>query len=76
MSSHNKFVYHCITYGRIDHRDQEVEPPECCGHLMTNVGTMADQLDNLEGQRKRVAVSSGCRKTSMMGLRCFMLGLC
>ena len=34
MKTQNANIYHCISCGRIEHVESEVEPPQCCGQMM------------------------------------------
>ena len=35
MKTHNASIYHCIACGCIEHVESEVEPPQCCGQMMS-----------------------------------------
>jgi DNA-directed RNA polymerase subunit RPC12/RpoP len=34
MKTHNAIIYHCLSCGKIDHRDPGLEAPSCCGKTM------------------------------------------
>lgn len=38
MQTHIESIFHCVTCGRVEHRELNVVPPQCCGQAMTEAG--------------------------------------
>jgi len=45
MKTHNAIVYHCISCGRVEHTELELQPPLCCGHAMAKACTQTVRDD-------------------------------
>jgi DNA-directed RNA polymerase subunit RPC12/RpoP len=53
MKTHNAIIYHCLSCGKIEHRDQGQEAPSCCGKLM--VKAAAETVVDNEGEESKGA---------------------
>jgi DNA-directed RNA polymerase subunit RPC12/RpoP len=53
MKTHNAIIYHCLTCGKIVHRDPGLEVPSCCGKTM--VKAAAETVVDDEGEESKRA---------------------
>jgi hypothetical protein len=53
MKTHNANIYHCISCGRIEHVESEVEPPLCCGNKMAKACAETVREGDTAGEKPR-----------------------
>jgi hypothetical protein len=53
MKTHNAIIYHCLSCGKIVHRDPGLEAPSCCGTTMLKAA--AETVVDNEGEESKNA---------------------